>query len=168
MNNIMIKVETLGTEYDSVILSIAAVKFSFDEDDFEIFSVNCDPASSTELGLKIDPKTSSWWKIKNRENLLPLIKNRIPIQDALQQLTNFTGRNCTWWSNFMKFHFSVLENSYNAVNLNEPWNIRQLRDCNTIFQVLDIDIKSFPKVTGTNCAVSDCLTQIQALKEVLK
>lgn len=169
--NVMVDVETLGTSPNSIILSIAAVKFSFNNNDVETFSVNIDPKTCKEYGMVSDPDTISWWREQKPEALRAFMTNQIPLTEALTGLSDFIGKDwnkIVWWCNGMNFDYPVLEWSFKATGIRVPWKYWLLRDARTMYAVCDINMKEYPRVGTYHNAVDDCLTQINALKDCLR
>src|ERR1039458_2426242 len=66
MKNVMLDLETLGTGNDAAIISIGACLFDPRGDGVLIgvdhrFYARVNPASSVEIGMKIDVSTILWW-----------------------------------------------------------------------------------------------------------
>ena len=90
--HIMIDLETLGTTIDSNILTIGALKFDPNEDyrnwtwgDFpkdQVFYRRVDPATGSNIGLKIDEDTLSWWAKQNDD---------VKAEDQIVQYDSVTG-----------------------------------------------------------------------------
>lgn len=170
MLNIMFDIETLGIQANSIILSIAAVKFEFGSDDTDVFSINIDPKTSKQLGMISDPDTIRWWKEQSPEALAEFMKNPVPIKDALQQFVDWVGPNwkkTVWWANGANFDYPVMEWSLRAAGVELPWKYWNCRDARTVYSLCGINMKEYPRVGVYHNAVDDCLTQIKALKECL-
>lgn len=167
----MIDLETLSTASNAIIISIAAVKFSFTNDSIEAFSVNVDPKSCKQLGMVASPDTIAWWKNQRTDALKAFSKNQITIEDALNDLTNFVGvsniKDTVFWCNGANFDFPILEWSCKACDREAPWKWWNLRDARTIYAISGLDMHNYPRVGTYHNAVDDCLTQINALKECL-
>jgi DNA polymerase III epsilon subunit-like protein len=168
MKNVMIDIETLATQPNAIILSIAAVKFNFANDEVSTFSVNIDPKSCTQYGMVKDQATVDWWKDQRPEALKSFMKNQITLVDALTQLREFVTPNDVWWCNGMNFDYPILEWSYKAIGASVPWKYWNLRDARTVYAICDLDMRSFPRVGTYHNALDDCLTQINGLKHCLK
>lgn len=169
MKHIMLDIETLGTTPNSVIVSIAAVKFNFKDDKTESFEVNCDVKSSKELGMVVDKDTIEWWSKQPKEVRNAWLKDPQPIDEALDAFTEFVGnpKDMVLWCNGMNFDYPVLEWSYRAAGKTPPWKYWNLRDARTVYSIFDLNMKEFPRVGDYHNAIDDCRTQIAALKTVL-
>lgn len=170
MKNVMIDIETLGSASNAVIVSIAAVKFNFGNDDQESFYTNCNIKSSIERGMGTDASTLQWWKDQPEAVQKALLKDQLPIDQALDKLTEFLGdsvKDMSMWANGIAFDYPILEWSYKACGKTAPWKYYNVRDARTIYKVMDLDLREFPRVGDHHNALDDCRTQIAALKSVL-
>lgn len=128
-----IDLETLGTRFDSYILSIGVAAFNIDTgsiiDTLHIKTV-CDD------NYNIDMDTVMWWlsqsdeardAITNRENVKP-------IEMALNELNQFIPdtKNAVVWGNGSSFDITLLDHAYHQCNLKQPWHFWNVRDMRTI------------------------------------
>lgn len=170
MQSIMLDIETLGTTANSIILSIAAVKFEFGNDNTEVYSVNIDPKSAKKYGMISNPSTIQWWKDQRQEALKAFMTNQISIESALDGFTDFVGpqwKDTIFFVNGASFDYPILQWSYDATGRTAPWKYWNQRDARTLYAICGIDMRSYPRVGTYHNAVDDCLTQIKALKECL-
>ena len=170
MKSIMLDIETLGTTANSIILSIAAVKFEFGNDNTEVYSVNIDPKSAKKYGMISNPDTIRWWKEQNPEALKAFMSNQISIESALDGFTDFVGpewKDTIFWVNGASFDYGILQWSYDATGRTAPWKYWNQRCARTIYAICGINMRTYPRVGTYHNAVDDCLTQIKALKECL-
>lgn len=170
MKSIMLDIETLGTTANSIILSIAAVKFEFGNDETEVYSVNIDPKSAKKYGMISNPSTIQWWKDQRQEALKAFMTNQISIESALDGFTDFVGpewKDTIFFVNGASFDYPILQWSYDATDRTAPWKYWNQRDARTLYAICGIDMRTYPRVGTYHNAVDDCLTQIKALKECL-
>lgn len=96
MNNIMIDVETLGTEYNPVILSIGAIFFNEIETGNK-FYIEISLEDSLALKHNITAETLRFWMnelIKNNNHInIFMPENKTKVSDALFQFYNFCTEN---------------------------------------------------------------------------
>ena len=170
--DIMIDLETLGTTPDSVIVSIAAVKFDPFED-YQERGVTSDQLPTLNILVdidgqtdrRIDDNTVTWWSQQD-----PLIQEtvfspigRVSFADALDQLHRFiwnTGGRV--WAQGTQFDIAMLEHAYRSINKAYPWQYSQARDSRTL---LDLVAVNLPK--ATHDAVADCWRQIIGVQQAL-
>ena len=170
MKSIMLDIETLGTTANSIILSIAAVKFEFGNDNTEVYSVNIDPKSAKKYGMISNPSTIQWWKDQRQEALKAFMTNQISIESALDGFTDFVGpqwKDTIFFVNGASFDYPILQWSYDATGRTAPWKYWNQRDARTLYAICGINMRTYPRVGTYHNAVDDCLTQIKALKECL-
>lgn len=168
MNNIMIDIETMGTKPDSCIVSIAAVKFNFENDEVETFYKDISIASSKKHGMTIDPDTVSWWMAQSA-TAREFTKSNNPLETVVDEFIEFIGdaRYTKFWANGMNLDFPTLEWSFRAVGRSVPWRYWNLRDCRTIYSLFDVDMRTYPRIGQYHNSLDDCHTQIHALKHCL-
>lgn len=170
MKSIMFDIETLGTSSNSVILSIAAVKFDFTSDSIDTFSMNIDPKSCKSYGMITNPSTVEWWKQQPADAIKAFMTEQHPIDVALNGFNNFVGsnwKNTIFYCNGASFDYPIMQWSYDAVGIEAPWKYWNQRDARTIYSVFGLDLRDFPRVGTHHNAIDDCLTQIAALKQCL-
>ncbi len=169
-NNVMIDLETLGLKPNASVLCIAAVKFSFESDDYEKFQVNISQKSCDNFGLVKDKETVDWWVSERSDLLKTYFTNTIPLDSALLDLNDFIGPNAkkmNIWANGTVFDIGMLEWDYHVTGVACPWRYFNIMDARTVYKISGLDFKSYPRVGEYHNAIDDCLTQIKALKECL-
>jgi len=174
--DIMIDLETLSTRPNSVILTLAAVRFdryatpnkidmidtNFNVNNDNIFYRKITIDSCLDIGLVKDQKTVDWWNqqtesIRN-EAFSPI--DRIPIKQALEELTTFFGndkKQCVW-SHGSCFDCVILDEAFNRCGMQTPWKYFNVRDTRTLFELSSITHNQLP--IASHHAVFDCLRQI--------
>lgn len=172
MKHVMVDIETLGTNYDAVILSIGAVKFGPKEgiiDKEKTFYRNISLISTMDIGLTVSADTIRWWFDQSsdaREKLKD--PETVPIKDALESFTAwFSGSNYLW-ANGTTFDPVILQTAYNRCDLHSPWHYTCVRDMRTII-ALAKDLRDYkkPKNEGVkHNALADALWQAECLIDV--
>ena len=166
MTDVMIDIETLGVNPDSVVLTIGAIKFKRNEDlkpldDYEKFYVRIDRDSCTELGCEVDPSTVKWWDRQSSESRYEAIENedRISIREALIKLSGWLKGNDVIWANSPSFDCVILENVYKKCKLKIPWKFWLTRDCRTLYDLANISKRDIEN-NKEHHALYDCYSQI--------
>jgi DNA polymerase III epsilon subunit-like protein len=140
--DIMIDLETLDVLPSATILTIGAVKFDpfgmdVEEPSCEKFYVRVDVDSCDRLGCTVSQSTLEWWANQSQaaqdEAFDP--SNRIPIEEAVQQLYKFCWGAKRVWSHGAGFDIIILENIFRKVGKAIPWSFWEVRDTRTIFDV---------------------------------
>ena len=170
---VMVDIETLGTDVDAVILSIGAVLFDpsrwTDKLIISSFEAHIDPADCQRLGMTIDANTALWWmdadRAEAREALLEHKHTWLDLWSALDQFHVWFGdQSMPVWGNGATFDNVILRNAFERCGRVVPWNFRHDR-CHRTFKSLAPWIK--PERTGTHhSAVDDAVYQTQQLKMV--
>jgi len=167
--HIMIDLETLSTRPNAVILSIGAVKFTFEDGMGEEFLINVDPVSCIQKGLHVDQETVEWWKKQPKEARDSWKVNPQPLDVALNSLVEFIGNDVKkqlLWCHGATFDFPIISSACDACGINWPtkyWNELCSR---TVFTLLDIRNDKIRKTQeGNHTALADAKSQTQTLIE---
>lgn len=170
--HICIDLETLSTRNSAVIVTIAAVKFNFNSDDMETFSVNINPRDSKSYGLHICPDTMEWWKTQPKEAVRAWQHSQISLIKGLDAFTEFCGysKHTNFWSNGDWFDFPKLEESYIVTGKKAeiPYKYWNVHDMRTAYYLSGFDTKNAPRIGQYHSGLDDCLTQISWLKSVVR
>lgn len=142
MKEVSFDLETLGTDPDCVILSIAATVFDFDkgvgETFYERLNKSHQPYRSTTSS------TEEFWakqKPKVREEAM---SGKMPLSIALTRLHDWLPNNCVVWGNSSTFDISILEHAYKSFGIAIPWRFYNINDMRTIVRTANL-ISKFDK-----------------------
>lgn len=168
-NHTCIDIETLSTQSNAVIVSIAAVKFNFNTEEIETFCVDINPKESKELGLHVSKDTLDWWRQQKPEVVKSWIKSNTGISDALSQFLEFCPPSNTmrYWCLGNNFDFPIMESSFRATNKVAPWKYYNLSDMRTAYYLAGLSTSKEERVGLYHNALDDCLTQIKWLRKAL-
>jgi len=136
-SNVMIDIETLGTDPGSVIIAIGVCEFGPDGlGEREQISVSADSCQC--YGLETDPDTVDWWK-EQPEQARQQLKGGKTLPDALDTLAKFCDcdRDQLIWANSPAFDIVLLEEAYDRIDRNPPWAFWNTRDMRTVRDILD-------------------------------
>lgn len=161
--NVMIDIESLGTKPGSVVLTIGAVAFDFDQDELgPEFYCTILASSCTKAGLTIDTDTILWWCDQSDEARSSLTsKNAVTLETGLMQLREFIAsvraqsqsREFGIWANDPDFDISLLNAAFEAVNINPPWSFWESRSVRTTIaaakNIRNADVKKLLPRQGT-------------------
>ena len=161
----MLDLETLGTQPDSVIIAIGAVKFGVN-DTVETFYQVVDPASCIDVGMKIDASTVMWWVEQGAGARDAFKEKGIPIQEALSLFSAWVDSDQVVWGNGADFDNVILTSAYRLCKQELPWKFYNNRCYRTMKN-------QFPEVklvrTGVyHNAVDDANSQAHHLIRILK
>jgi len=172
MSEIMIDLETLSTKPNALILTIGAIKFNRNDkikdiNKLETFYVRINQDSCKKLDMDIDENTVKWWNQQTNEAKYEVFdnKDRIDIKDALIKFSSFLKSHSYIWANSPSFDCVILENAFNQCNLEIPWKFWNIRDCRTIYDVGNINLKRISKDTISHNALNDCYNQIIGIQK---
>ncbi len=172
MQEIMLDIETLSTSTNSVIVSIGAIKFDKTAkilpsvDLMDTFYRKIDINSCTNLGMEINKSTMDWWHkqdpVYTREALYSE-NNRVPIKQALIELSQWIKPCEKVWANSPDFDCTILKNAYHLCKLDLPWSYWNTRDVRTTVALAEISLKDIS--VATHNPVDDCYRQIIGLRK---
>ena len=174
MSHIMLDLETLGTQSNSVILTIGAIKF---DPETEIPPLKrCDTfykritiSSCKDAGLVTEETTIKWWNSQEASVREEAISNqdRLPLGQVLQEFTKWFGKSVKIWGHGDDFDCVILSNAYQACNLTPPWKFWNTRDTRTLFDIAGVNLKDYCQ-DNIHHALHDSYRQILAVQESFK
>lgn len=140
MNDVMCDLETLGTDNDAVILSIALVRFDIDDTD-SYDTLQNDPADYLVLypnvewqiqqNRSITFSTLAWWMEQNNFAQAVFKKERKDASEVAQKIVEWVGGNdYRLWGNGSNFDNVILHSFFRSTGVKNPfrfWNARDLR-----------------------------------------
>ncbi|NIJ45034.1 hypothetical protein FHR24_001473 [Wenyingzhuangia heitensis] len=169
MEHLMIDIETFGNKSHSVIVNIGAVCFDLKTGEIgSIFQTSVSADDCVKNGLKINADTFFWWLEQSKEAQDKIVKDRSEksLKIALLNLGRFVYDNCPpdvqVWGNSARFDLGILENAYDAIGFDLPWNHKKERDVRTLV-MFNPKIKSdyLNKHGVAHDPISDCKGQIR-------
>lgn len=163
MNHVMIDLETLGTDHNSVFLSIAAVRFDLDtgETHPNTYYKNIKLHSALSHGLEVDAKTIQWWLTQNHDIMLKMFDHPSDLVYVLNDFDLWMGKDKIVWGNSARFDLGILANAYKKIGMPHPWDFRNERCYRTLismFPYIEID-----KPKNAHDPLIDCKYQIAKL-----
>lgn len=166
MTNVMIDIETFGTNNEAVVISIGAAKFT-DMDIIDSFHVAIDPQDCVNYGLKMDAGTILWWMGEERSEARKqwLSFDKLDLYSALSGFAEWYGdKSLPTWGNGATFDNVVLRSAFNKANIMCPWKYWDDR-CYRTMKNLNPAITHERKGTHHN-AVDDAIYQAQHLVKI--
>jgi hypothetical protein len=125
MKNVMVDLETLGTDSYSVITSIGAVEFDHITGNLGV-----------DAGLKMDVSTILWWMKQSDEARADFQQLNRTLTIVLDNFTFWYPKGAALWGNGAGFDNVVLSNAYLATGLVKPWGFRADRCYRTLRELL--------------------------------
>lgn len=143
MQHVMIDLETMGTEPDTVICSVGATFFSPDTGDLgPCYYARVEWEDGAQEGRTITPQTEAFWRRQGVEATKEIFdrNDRHSLEDVLSHfrvwLHTQGGKNIIVWGNGATFDISILENAYGSGD-DAPWKFWNVRDVRTICHLAD-------------------------------
>lgn len=166
--HLMVDIETLGSRPGAAIASIGAVVFTEDGVVSE-FETTVDIEGQRELGLKFDASTILWWLQQPKEAINATFARRGPsLFTALSDLAIFAADEgvVDYWSHGATFDL-VLLNEASLITGAPPLvkDFRRARDTRTLFEITDVNPKTFMGTGTAHNAVDDARAQALAVIE---
>jgi len=176
-NNVMIDLETLGTQTNSAILSIAAVSFDIKTGEVKhVFNIPITLQSCLDLGMKVDEGAFMFWLKQSKEARSSIYdaKGKVHLIEALAQLTNFIkkieeeeGKSVMVWGNGAIFDIGILNFAYNLNKLASPWRYTNEMCLRTIAALYPDTRRNEPFLGVPHDPIDDCLHQIKYLVKIM-
>lgn len=153
LTHLMIDIETLATEPNSAVLSIACVPFVFETHTLfkDLIPSGFLVKFNIEEQIKnfyrsVDDSTIKWWKKQPKtvfDSMVRPSKNDVSLKDGLLLLNDFISNiqdyefNRSYvWSRGIHFDFPILKSLYQASKINYPFNDWRVRDVRTAIDIM--------------------------------
>jgi hypothetical protein len=163
--DIMIDLETLAASPDAVILTIAAQCFDpLGKGYSEKFQYYARITLDSQEDRVISDSTVEWWGTQPEAAAEALAEdNRIPLEQALDELHKLCWKCDLIWTNGITFDICILENAYTKLGKPLPWQFFKVRDARTVYSLWP----DCPKPVTSHHALEDCRRQIDILQQTL-
>lgn len=183
---VMIDLETLGTQQDAVILTMGVQMFDLSSEyiwpEGEItdpvtknripcaINIKIDVDQQLSIGRTVDENTIEWWSKQTSEAQQEAFDpcDRIPLPQALQILSDMIAagsgpqKKSVVWSKGPTFDIVMLEHAYKQAGLRTPWVYWNVRDARTVYSLCpNIDVRANGPISHR--ALDDCRQQINIL-----
>ena len=170
MTDCMVDIETLSVRPNAIILTIGAIKFHRKGKmqplkKLKTFYRKITLDSCKNLGMHKSDETQAWWDIQDKKARYEVFDcpDRVPLKQALQELTEFF-QGCNYiWSHGSNFDTVILGEAYHLCELLVPWKFWNIRDTRTLFDLGGVTMRDLPENDKHN-AIADCYRQIIGVK----
>lgn len=139
----MIDIETLGTEPDSVVLSVGAVKFDPWTAQEPHAKTLWRPDASTQMDSErsVLDSTLQWWATQPQhiQDEAFSDEGRISLTDFMADLNKYLVGCDKIWCQGPQFDMVILENLYSQFDHHKGWAFWQIMDCRTVFNMMPTD-----------------------------
>lgn len=173
MNNLMLDIETLGTDQNAIVIAIGA-QF-FDPKTGELgasFYRKLNFQDQIDLGRKPTQSTIEFWLKQSKEAQVVFHEEGIDTSQALSEFVAFVKQNseqfkCKPWGNGPSFDLTIMETLLGDFNVKLPWMFFNVR-CLRTFKEYIYDGKDLVREGVYHHALDDCKHQIKIISEGLK
>ena len=160
----MVDIETMGIKRNCVVLTIGASLF----DPLGIgplydFYTRVDIDQQISMGRTVDTSTVDWWNKQDKSVFNEAFDptDRVGVEHAIQQLSDFLADADAVWSQGPTFDMIILEDLYAQISKKVPWRYSKVRDSRTLFAAMG-DPRT-GRVDAHN-ALADCHYQITGVQ----
>lgn len=167
MHHVMLDLETLGHNSQSVIIAIGAIEFDPAKGLGRSYYTNVSPESCTRAGLQMDASTVLWWMQQSDEARKIFKQVAQPLTNALQSFAAWLPQGASVWGNGAPFDNVILSNAYSAVQLVRPWKYNADR-CYRTLKALRPDITADERGGTYHNALDDAIYQASHAIKILK
>lgn len=176
-NHVMVDLETLGIQHNSVILTLGAIRFNpwenYSPDLENIINCDCfyrriDTSSFDAFNHSIDQRTLEWWNRQNADVQAEVFAedDRHPITEVLADFRRWAGEPDTAWANGICFDVTIIDYFSRETKQAEPWRWQIIRDARTVYSLCP-NIKRV-KYDDAHNAMVDCYAQSIQLQQCFK
>lgn len=178
-SDFVIDLETAGTQYGDVILSIGVVMVDpslgrvqeYDELKKNSFKQNISFNASLKEGFKVKASTLTWWMDQSdtarKEAFKPCNNSPLSILNLLSEyLSEFGGGKARVWGNDPKFDMGLLEAYYDKYDLPYPWGYSRVKCYRTLRTSVDYDKSLVPNIVVAHDPLDDAIYEAQTLQAI--
>jgi len=139
--NLMIDLETLGTEPDAPVIAIGAV--FFDKEGLkEEFYKTLDFAKQIDKGRKPSWDTMKWWMFQDNKAKKIFKDIHADTELVLKEFAKFCQiYKAKPWGNGSGFDITILEDIFRMYGIKIPWSFWRIRDYRTFKQLFPKEIE---------------------------
>lgn len=176
MRDIMVDIETLGTDSNSVVVSISALVFNLATGELgKEFEIGIDMLEQALHGGIIDNNTVQWWSNQSNKAKEQLVRlDRVSVSEALELFNMWiedniaTLKDAKLWGNGSGFDNVLIRNLYRRHNVDFVLPYWCDNDVRTLVTLSNIDTRVY-KFEGTkHNGIDDCKHQIKYCADAYK
>jgi DNA polymerase III epsilon subunit-like protein len=168
---VMIDLETLSTESNAAVVSIGAVRFTYDMGIQSRFKVNISGHDCHKHKLHLCPETIDWWSKQSKDAIAAWKTNPQSLEDGISMFMDWWGDRPNDWfyCNGLSFDAPILRNAIQAVGKKPPWHFRNEMDLRTIYNMIGYDKRKRGLDSDTTLLYHDALADAEyQTKELLE
>lgn len=170
--NVMVDIESLGTNPGSVILSIGAVVFDKEKVHADrTFYCAIDIDSCLRAGLVVDGPTINWWLQQEKEAQIAAFSNGRHLHAVLTDFGRWyqDQKADRLWAHGTTFDIGMMEAAHRAVRIKVPWSYRDVRDTRLLYEMAKETGRYTPtSERGGHHALKDAICQAVDVVAALK
>lgn len=174
MNDVMLDLETIGTDPDSVVISVGAVRFDPHSDRLgeEFMMVINDLSREDQVrnhGRFVSPSTVTWWMDQSRDaqRMSFGVQESRSTSEVLSEFGRFLTPATKVWGNGASFDNVILAGLYKAYGRDVPWHFTMDRCYRTMKNMPWAPVLA--KRIGTfHNPLDDAKTQAVHLQQIFK
>ena len=169
MTDVMLDIETFGTNSNAAIIQVGACFFDMSDGKLSsVFRRNITLTSCLLAGLEVDKSTIDWWKQQSAEAKASLNAPAETLGAVLEELASFlSGHNdeLVVWANGTDFDVALVKNAYARAGKRCPFKYNAGRDLRTIIDLAKRQGYQEPDFTPAvaHDALHDCQSQVARL-----
>lgn len=175
--HVMIDLETLSTKPNAAILTVGAIKFKLDDDNYDNFNgttvigmpsyyARVDTESCEAIGCDIDSNTIEWWSAQGQEVMEEAFSpdNREDIRHVMLELNKFARFADGIWSHGSIFDIVILEEIMRRLSITPTWDFWKVRDTRTLYALGNAKLPEASK----HHALVDCWRQVVGVQNIMR
>ena len=172
----MLDIETMGTQKNAAMLSIACVAFDrktgvAEKDTYFYRRIDPNDYDNYPGRFSMDISTIMWWMEQEREVQQEAWGGKLPLKGALGAFLAWLpgGSDLHVWAHGKDFDPPIVENALKACKMPIPWKFWQTLDTRTAYFLADTPVRPLFPIEGfpKHHPVGDCLSQIDALRRAI-
>ena len=174
--DIMVDIETFGTDADAVVVSIGAVKFNLDGQDTVDSLDNAErvgiwylePEAQLKNARTVNGQTLLWW-LQQSDSARQFIYTMrpTPITEALEAIATFCKDSKHLWGNGATFDNTIIRSLFSTFNVKFPISYRGDRCHRTLINLLPREQKpQFLRYGVQHNALDDAISQVLYAQEI--
>lgn len=164
----MLDLETLGSGFCPVILSIGAVAFDFET--FEEKSTFYQPINiedSVRAGLHIEPGSVRWWAGRSAEAREAAFYGQHRLVEVLTAFQLWFPDGAPVWGNGSGFDNRILREAYRVTRLSCPWDYHLDYDLRTLLFLSHQEHIEVERTGIAHHALDDAIHQVNVVKHAV-
>jgi hypothetical protein len=171
MTDAMIDIETLGTDPDSVILTVGAVKFDPKnlKEPTQKVTWKLDTDEQFVLDRKTSESTLEWWGRQDPEIRARAFADhgRIGLDAFFKEFNKYVTGCKNIWCQGPQFDMVMIENLYRQKLHHTSWKYWQIKDSRTLFSLMEVDPRKAIQVEAHDAA-EDAYWQAVCVQKTFK